>query len=56
LNFEEIKHFFEVYKTLEPNKSVHGGDWVNQKAAEDEINNSYKRLKLNCSVKISSAT
>ena len=42
---DEIKHFFEVYKSLEPNKSVHGGDWVNQKAAEDEINNSYARFK-----------
>ena len=42
---EEIKHFFEVYKSLEPNKSVHGGDWVNQGAAEEEINNSYSRFK-----------
>ena len=42
---EEIKHFFEVYKSLEPNKSVHGGDWVNQGAAEAEINNSYARFK-----------
>jgi len=42
---EEIKHFFEVYKSLEPNKSVQGGDWVNQKAAEDEINNSIARFK-----------
>ena len=42
---EEIKHFFEVYKSLEPNKSVHGGDWVNQGAAEQEINNSIARFK-----------
>ena len=35
---EEIKHFFQVYKSLEPNKAVHGGDWVDYKAAEDEIN------------------
>jgi inorganic pyrophosphatase len=42
---EEIRHFFEVYKSLEPNKSVHGGDWVNQGAAEEEINNSYSRFK-----------
>jgi inorganic pyrophosphatase len=42
---EEIKHFFEVYKSLEPNKSVHGGDWVNQIAAEEEINNSIARFK-----------
>ncbi len=40
---EEIKHFFQVYKSLEPNKAVHGGDWVDHKAAEDEINASYKR-------------
>jgi inorganic pyrophosphatase len=42
---EEIRHFFEVYKSLEPNKSVHGGDWVNHAAAEEEINNSYSRFK-----------
>jgi inorganic pyrophosphatase len=42
---EEIKHFFEVYKSLEPNKVVHGGDWVDHKAAEDEINASYARYK-----------
>jgi inorganic pyrophosphatase len=42
---EEIRHFFEVYKSLEPNKSVHGGDWVNQGAAEEEINNSIARFK-----------
>lgn len=42
---EEIKHFFQVYKSLEPNKAVHGGDWVDHKAAEDEINASYKRYK-----------
>ena len=42
---EEIKHFFQVYKSLEPNKAVHGGDWVDHKVAEDEINASYKRYK-----------
>ena len=42
---EEIKHFFEVYKSLEPNNVVHGGDWVDHKAAEDEINASYARYK-----------
>ena len=42
---EEIKHFFQVYKSLEPDKAVHGGDWVDHKAAEDEINASYKRYK-----------
>jgi inorganic pyrophosphatase len=42
---DEIKHFFEVYKTLEPGKQVHGGDWVDHAAAEDEIRNSYERYK-----------
>jgi inorganic pyrophosphatase len=42
---DEIKHFFEVYKTLEPGKEVHGGDWVGHDAAELEINASYKRFK-----------
>ena len=40
---EEIKHFFEVYKTLEPGKEVHGGEWVGHDAAELEINASYIR-------------
>jgi inorganic pyrophosphatase len=42
---DEIKHFFEVYKTLEPGKQVHGGDWVGTEGAEEEINNSYARYK-----------
>ena len=42
---EEIKHFFEVYKSLEPNKSVHGGDLVGHAEAEAEINNSIARFK-----------
>ena len=41
----EIQHFFEVYKTLEPGKEVHGGDWVGHDAAELEINASYARYK-----------
>ena len=40
---DEIKHFFEVYKTLEPGKEVHGGEWVGHDAAELEINASYIR-------------
>ena len=40
---DEIKHFFEVYKTLEPGKEVHGGEWVGHDAAEAEINASYVR-------------
>jgi len=39
----EIQHFFEVYKTLEPGKEVHGGDWVDREAAEAEIINSFGR-------------
>jgi inorganic pyrophosphatase len=41
----EIKHFFEVYKTLEPGKSVQGGEWVGHDEAEIEINASYQRFK-----------
>ena len=41
----EIKHFFEVYKTLEPGKSVQGGEWVGHDEAELEINASYNRFK-----------
>jgi inorganic pyrophosphatase len=40
---DEIKHFFEVYKTLEPGKEVFGGEWVGHDAAEAEITASYMR-------------
>jgi inorganic pyrophosphatase len=33
----EIQHFFEVYKELEPGKSVEGFSWVGREAAEAEI-------------------
>jgi inorganic pyrophosphatase len=33
----EIRHFFEVYKDLEPGKSVEGATWVDRAAAEAEI-------------------
>ncbi len=33
----EIKHFFEVYKELEPGKSVEGASWVGRVEAELEI-------------------
>lgn len=39
----EIQHFFEVYKDLEPGKSVEGASWANRTAAEAEIIDSYKR-------------
>jgi inorganic pyrophosphatase len=41
----EIQHFFEVYKDLEPGKSVEGAVWVGRSAAETEIAASYQRLK-----------
>jgi inorganic pyrophosphatase len=43
----EIQHFFEVYKDLEPGKSVEGASWVGRTEAEVEIHNSYQRLKDN---------
>ena len=39
----EIQHFFEVYKDLEPGKSVEGIKWVGRAAAEAEIERSRKR-------------
>ena len=33
----EIQHFFEVYKDLEPGKSVEGASWVGRAEAEAEI-------------------
>jgi len=40
----EIQHFFEVYKDLEPGKSVEGAEWVGRADAEREIEESRKRL------------
>jgi inorganic pyrophosphatase len=39
----EIQHFFEVYKDLEPGKSVEGATWVGRSEAEAEIRRSYER-------------
>ncbi|MDN5685289.1 MAG: inorganic diphosphatase [Brachybacterium sp.] len=39
----EIQHFFEVYKDLEPGKSVEGAHWEGRSDAEAEINESYRR-------------
>ncbi|PRX02842.1 UNVERIFIED_ORG: inorganic pyrophosphatase [Actinomadura viridilutea] len=39
----EIQHFFEVYKDLEPGKSVEGASWVGRVEAEAEIERSLKR-------------
>jgi inorganic pyrophosphatase len=41
----EIQHFFEVYKDLEPGKSVEGASWVGRAEAEAEIVKSYERAK-----------
>jgi inorganic pyrophosphatase len=43
----EIEHFFQVYKDLEPGKSVEGSNWVGRAAAEVEIRNSWMRAKAN---------
>jgi inorganic pyrophosphatase len=40
----EIEHFFQVYKELEPGKSVEGATWVGRTAAELEIRESQQRL------------
>jgi inorganic pyrophosphatase len=40
----EIQHFFEVYKELEPGKSVEGATWVGRTEAEHEIEISRQRL------------
>ncbi len=41
----EIQHFFEVYKDLEPGKSVEGADWVGRADAEAEVMASFERAK-----------
>jgi len=40
----EIQHFFEVYKALEPGKSVQGAAWADRAAAEAEVEACRKRL------------
>ncbi len=41
----EIQHFFEVYKDLEPGKSVDGANWVGRAEAEAEVRASFKRAE-----------
>jgi inorganic pyrophosphatase len=41
----EIQHFFEVYKDLEPGKSVDGANWVGRAEAEAEVRASFERAK-----------
>ena len=40
----EIQHFFEVYKAIEPGKSVKAEAWANRTAAEAEVEACRKRL------------
>ena len=40
----EIQHFYEVYKDLEPGKSVEGSSWAGRTEAEKEIQASYDRF------------
>ena len=40
----EIQHFFNVYKELEPGKSVEGATWAGRHDAEEEILASRRRL------------
>lgn len=42
---DEIQHFFEIYKDLEPGKSVEGAHWGDKAAAEAEIEKSFERAK-----------
>ena len=41
----EIQHFYEVYKDLEPGKSVEGSSWAGRTEAEKEIRASYARFE-----------
>jgi inorganic pyrophosphatase len=41
----EIQHFFEVYKDLEPGKSVEGANWAGRADAEGEIEISRDRYR-----------
>lgn len=41
----EIQHFFEVYKDLEPGKSVEGATWAGRTEAEAEVLESYRRYE-----------
>jgi inorganic pyrophosphatase len=40
----EIQHFFEVYKEIEPGKSVQGAAWADRTAAEAQVEESRKRF------------
>lgn len=42
---EEIRHFFEIYKELEPGKETHVGAWRGRAAAEEEISRARARFE-----------
>ena len=42
----EIQHFFEVYKDIEPGKSVEGATWAGREAAELEIEEARQRARM----------
>jgi len=41
----EIQHFFEVYKDLEPGKSVEGAHWAGRVEAEQTYHEAVQRAK-----------
>jgi inorganic pyrophosphatase len=41
----EIRHFFEVYKELEPSKESDVGDWQDRAAAEQEVADAWERAR-----------
>ena len=43
--FDEMCHFFEVYKDLEPGKSVEGAHWVGREEAEEAGRISFAEFK-----------
>ena len=43
---DEIKHFFEAYKDLEPGKFSEVREWQGREAAELEITEAYERAKV----------
>ena len=45
LRLNQIQHFFEHYKDLEPGKWVRVGSWVGAEEAKQEILDSVKRFK-----------
>ncbi|MDN5797506.1 MAG: inorganic diphosphatase [Intrasporangium sp.] len=42
---DEIRHFFEHYKDLEPGKHVEGSDWAQREAAEQIVGEALARAK-----------